>query len=68
MLLKVLELFILFCIQDNQNIFHKDIKQFFEEAIDFIHQVRINNGNVLVHWYYFDSSSQHMFHYLFNLV
>ena len=29
----------------------KDIKQFFEEAIDFIHNARINNGNVLVHWY-----------------
>jgi len=28
----------------------QDIKQFFEEAIDFIHEARLNNGNVLVHW------------------
>ena len=28
----------------------QDIKQFFPQAIDFIHQVRINNGAVLVHW------------------
>lgn len=27
----------------------QDIKQFFDEAIDFIHEARINNGNVLVH-------------------
>ncbi len=28
----------------------QDIKQFFDEAIDFIHCARIANGNVLVHW------------------
>lgn len=28
----------------------QDLKQYFEEAIDFIHNARLNNGNVLVHW------------------
>lgn len=27
----------------------ENIKQFFKDAIDFIHEARINNGNVLVH-------------------
>lgn len=28
----------------------QDIKKFFKESIHFIHDARLNNGNVLVHW------------------
>ena len=30
----------------------QNISQFFAEAIEFIHNARVNNGNVLVHWYH----------------
>lgn len=28
----------------------ENIKRFFDESIDFIHEARLANGNVLVHW------------------
>lgn len=36
----------LFTASDNSA---QEIKKFFAESIDFIHDARLNNGNVLVH-------------------
>lgn len=38
--------YLCFTASDNAS---QDIKKFFEDAIDFIHNARLNNGNVLVH-------------------